>query len=172
MHIENQHFLSQTGREESNNQILPAQFPLHSNKTRKLINSKSILTKQQQQQHTYIMSLEATLTRELNIRFIDARAFATEAKIQLGVEGYPTKAQEEALIAEAMYIFYVRPKEVRDSLVVLKSDLDAVKLSIGSLSSAASTVEMDDASSYTDSSTFTSSTSSSKKGSFRLFRRR
>jgi hypothetical protein len=118
------------------------------------------------------MTIEAALTRELNIRFIDARAFANEAKLQLGVEGgYPTKVQEEALITEAVCIFDVRPKEVRDSLVVLKSELDLVKLHIGSLSSAVPTVQMDDSSDTDTSLTSPISRSSNKKG-FRLFRRR
>jgi hypothetical protein len=121
------------------------------------------------------MNIEATLTRKLNIRFIDARIIANEAKLKLGVDGYPcTKSQEEALIAEAMYIFDEQPKKVRDSLVVLKSDLDSLKLPIDSLSSAASTVAMGGSSSSDDTnSTFTSPTSSSKQqGRFRLFRRR
>jgi hypothetical protein len=40
------------------------------------------------------MTVEALLAREVMIRrFIDARFIATEARIGLGIHGYPTKTQ-------------------------------------------------------------------------------
>ena len=54
------------------------------------------------------MSVESTLTRELDIRFIDARVLTTEAKLNLGIEGYPSLEQTSELIAEATRIFEER----------------------------------------------------------------
>ena len=111
------------------------------------------------------MTIEAILTRKLNIRFIDARAFVTEAKLNLGVEGYPASSQEELLIAEAINIFENRPEDVRKVMHILKSDLDAIKIPIGSLSS----IKSDASCSSEDESV--SSSSSSRRG-LRFFRTR
>ena len=40
-----------------------------------------------------MLSVESLLTRELNLRFIDARMLVTEARITLGIEGYPDRDQ-------------------------------------------------------------------------------
>lgn len=72
------------------------------------------------------MPVEANLTRQLNIRFIDARTLCTEAKVSLGVEGHPADDQEVMLIQEATQIFARRPNEAKTAMRRLKSDLDAV----------------------------------------------
>lgn len=72
------------------------------------------------------MPVEAHLTRQLDIRFIDARTLCTEAKVSLGVEGYPTEDQEGMLIQEAVQIFERRPNEAKTTMRRLKSSLDAV----------------------------------------------
>jgi hypothetical protein len=77
------------------------------------------------------MPIESTLTRELEIRFIDARAIATEAKLNLGIEGYPGCDQEDLLIGEAIAIFHSRPGDVKNVMRRLKSDLEAVKKPTG-----------------------------------------
>ena len=50
-------------------------------------------------------TIEATLTRELGIRFIDARQLATQARLQLGVKGYPSNEMKQELIQLAMEMF-------------------------------------------------------------------
>ena len=73
------------------------------------------------------MSVESILTRQLNIRFIDARALCTEAKLSLGVEGYHSEDQEGPLINEAIRLFTERPAHVKAAMTRLRSDLDAIK---------------------------------------------
>jgi hypothetical protein len=80
------------------------------------------------------MPVEAYLTRQLHIRFIDARTLCTEAKVSLGVEGYPTDDQEGMLIQEAIQIFARHPNETKAAMRRLKSDLDAVTSPAGSAS--------------------------------------
>ena len=80
------------------------------------------------------MPVEAYLTRQLNIRFIDARTLCTEAKVSLGVEGYPTDDQEVMLIQEAIQIFARRPNETKTTMRRLKLNLDAITSPAGSAS--------------------------------------
>ena len=72
-------------------------------------------------------SIEGFLTRELNIRFIDARQITNEAKIALGIEGYPSKSQMRALRHQALAIFETRPSHAKDTMRQLSGELDAVK---------------------------------------------
>jgi hypothetical protein len=51
------------------------------------------------------MSVESYLTRELDIRFIDARSIVNEAKVGLGIVGYPLKEQDKLLKQEAIKIY-------------------------------------------------------------------
>jgi hypothetical protein len=81
------------------------------------------------------MTVEAILTRELEIRFIDARALCNEAKLGLGVDGYPIPEQEDFLVEEATMIFRARPEETQRAMRRLKTNLDAFKSPTGSLSS-------------------------------------
>ena len=80
------------------------------------------------------MPIETILTRQLNIRFIDAKALCNEAKINLGIEGYHRDDQEEALLQEAINVFSERPDEARGVMRRLKSDLDAAKIPKGNSS--------------------------------------
>ena len=114
------------------------------------------------------MTIESILTRELELRFIDARALATEARVSLGIHGYPTQEEEQQVVAEAVSIFERRPSESRRAMQSLKYDLDAVKMPIGSLSSHSADDEI--VSVHSTGSGY-SSTSSASKG-FRLFGRR
>jgi len=145
--------------------------------TKTKIISFSILQNQLEQES--IMTVESLLTRELSIRFIDARKFATEAKLNLGVEGYPSKEQEDLVFAEAINIFRQRPEEVKTALRCLRSELDMVKspflASGSSVAADGSSMGSDDSSGDAgeDQSSITSlslSSLSSKKR-FRLFRR-
>jgi hypothetical protein len=89
--------------------------------------------------HQNSMTVESFLTRELDIRFIDARNIVTEAKINLGVNGYPSKDQERELREEAIKIFQQRPGEAQTTMRRLSADLEAIKIPAGSKSSRAST---------------------------------
>ena len=75
------------------------------------------------------MTVEAILTRELKIRFIDARALVTEAKLILGITGYAQKEQENELIAEAIKVFQAKPKAEQASLQQANDDLESIKSS-------------------------------------------
>jgi hypothetical protein len=77
------------------------------------------------------MTVESILTRELDIRFIDARKIVTEAKISLGMHGYPSKDQESELREEAIKIFQQRPEEAQTTMRRLSADLDAIKIPAG-----------------------------------------
>jgi hypothetical protein len=84
------------------------------------------------------MTIEAFLTRELMIRFIDARYIATEARLSLGIHRYPTKAQEKELQDEALKIFHQKLKCTRDAMQQMSVDLENVKIPTGSLSNRSS----------------------------------
>jgi hypothetical protein len=81
------------------------------------------------------MSVESYLTRELDIRFIDARNIVTEAKVSLGIQGYPSKDQLQELTLESMRLFESRPEAQKISMRRMSSDLESVKIPAGSLSS-------------------------------------
>jgi hypothetical protein len=85
------------------------------------------------QQHVHIiMSVEAYLTRELDIRFIDARSMVNEAKISLGIQGYPTLKQNMQVQREAIKIFEEHPISAKRGMKRLKADLERVKSAGGS----------------------------------------
>jgi hypothetical protein len=84
-----------------------------------------------------IMTVESFLTRELTLRFIDARNIATEAKLNLEILHYPTKDQEQAIREEACRIFASRPKEQRQAMQRMSADLlEAVRIPNASLSTS------------------------------------
>jgi hypothetical protein len=93
------------------------------------------------------MSVESYLTRELDIRFIDARNIVTEAKVSLGIRGYPSKDQLKELTLESMRLFEIRPEAQKTSMRRMSSDLESVKIPVGSLSSRAYDLEDSDGSS-------------------------
>lgn len=73
------------------------------------------------------MTAEAFLTRELGIRFIDARNLITEAKLELGILGYPTKSQVEEIQVAAIKSFFTKTQSEQQAMIRLGEDLDAVK---------------------------------------------
>ena len=87
------------------------------------------------------MSVESALSRQLDIRFIDARAIATEAKLQLGFDGYSGKDQVQNIIEESIRIFENRPKDQRDAMKLLNSRLNSVKRMSGSSSCSGGSVD-------------------------------
>ena len=72
-------------------------------------------------------TIEATLIRELGIRFIDARQLSTQAKLKLGVKGYPSLETKLKCVELAIEIF--NAKSARDQTVMqcLKTGLDSAK---------------------------------------------
>jgi hypothetical protein len=84
------------------------------------------------------MNVESLLTRELEIRFIDARNIVTEAKVSLGIHGYPSKRQAIEVREESIKIFRQRPEETQTAMRRLSADLEAIKIPAGSLNSRAS----------------------------------
>ena len=80
------------------------------------------------------MSIESTLSRELNISFLDARRLAADARVGLGIEGYSSKDQEEDILAESMALFYQSSSEKRRSLRASKTTLENHKISSNSIS--------------------------------------
>jgi hypothetical protein len=76
------------------------------------------------------MSIESLLTRELDIRFIDARFIVTEAKLNLGMQGYTHPGQRQDLHREALRIFEEeRPSRVWSSLWRMNQTLEHAKSS-------------------------------------------
>ena len=73
------------------------------------------------------MSVESYLTRQLNIRFIDARALCNDAKLSLGVQGYHSEDQQAPLIDEAVRLFQQRPEHVKATMTRLRCELDTIK---------------------------------------------
>ena len=84
------------------------------------------------------ISIESVLTRELGIRFIDARQLTAEAKINLNIHGYPNKFQQRLVIIEAINLFHERSPRTRIEMQELKDSLDAYKDSTHSNASGTS----------------------------------
>ena len=77
-------------------------------------------------------SVEAVLKRDLEIQFLDARAIVTEAKLNLGIQGYPSAGQNELIYEECMKVFYNKPVSDQRMMRAHKSDMDIAKASISS----------------------------------------
>ena len=94
------------------------------------------------------MTVESQLTRRLGITFLDARALATEAKLNQGITGYPNKAQVDDLIEEAIRIFRNEPEEYQTACQEKRNSLDNAKNSMHSVASSvcSATERMDDTS--------------------------
>ena len=52
-----------------------------------------------------MVSIESLLTRELDLQFIDARTIAMEARLSLGIEGYPSPDQYDVIRTRAIELF-------------------------------------------------------------------
>ena len=73
------------------------------------------------------MPIEAALTRELEIRFIDARNLVSEAKMKLGIIGYTCDTQEAELLQVATQLFHEQTDDKKSAMRRMKMSLDAVK---------------------------------------------
>ena len=65
------------------------------------------------------MGVESKISRALDIRFIDARAIATEAKLSLGIEGYHEASRDDDIIEVAMRMYnenYTQDRKNRMSI--------------------------------------------------------
>ena len=101
------------------------------------------------------MSIEQLLTRELDIRFIDARELVNEAKLSLGIVGYPTKEQVQSLQEQSILLFDRLPDHQKNSMRRRNGELTAIKSKSLSTSSrtrsmSISTTERDESSSSSD----------------------
>lgn len=122
------------------------------------------------------MSVESFLTRELDIRFIDARNIVSEAKVNLGIHGYPTKHQIDDIRDESLRDFGTRSEDSKSAMKQLKTELEAVKVPRRSLSSGLSEnssnvcLERSTSSSFLGQSTTNSSTTSSSNNTNHSFK--
>jgi hypothetical protein len=116
------------------------------------------------------MTVEAVLTRELEIRFIEARALCNEAKLSLEVDGYPSPEQEVLLVEEAKKMFRARPEDTQRAMIKLKSNLDAVKIPNGSMSSRTRSPSCDGTEEDSEFLSSVSSISSKTSSSSRKFK--
>ena len=83
------------------------------------------------------MTIEATLTRKLNISFLGARSLATEAKLQLGVHGYPSKEMQCRLVHLAEEIFHTKSNDIQQGMLRDRAIIDmAIEINKSSLSSS------------------------------------
>ena len=78
------------------------------------------------------MSVESIITRELDIRFIDARHMVAEAKMKMGIQGYPTEQQKAALKNEVIKIFRQCPLQEQVAMVRMSTELESLKQGIAS----------------------------------------
>ncbi len=76
------------------------------------------------------------MSRDLDLRFIDARDIAAEARIVLGIQGYPSKDQAPLILDEAIRIFHSKSDKEQHHLRQMNWELEAIKLSAGSQSSS------------------------------------
>jgi hypothetical protein len=115
-----------------------------------------------------MVSIESMLTRQLDLRFIDARILATEARIALGIEGYPSKDDVELIVAEAVNIFQQKSQEEQKSMQELHWNLKAMKFPNRTMSRGESmdSTPSDHHSSVTSSSSSLSTKMSGRRNSF------
>lgn len=78
---------------------------------------------------TYNTNVESLLARHLKIRFIDARTLATEAKLNLGINGYVSNSDDiERVFLESVKIFNNdRTDKDKHAMQTLKNTLDTIK---------------------------------------------
>ena len=72
-------------------------------------------------------TIESTLIRDLGICFIDARRLSTEAKLKLGVKGYPSVETKLKCVELAIEIFNAKSSQERNALRQMKVGLDSAK---------------------------------------------
>ena len=115
-------------------------------------------------------SIESMLTRQLDLRFIDARTLATEARIALGIEGYPAKEDINTIVAKAVHIFQQKSLDEQQSMQRLHWNLEAIKFPNGAMSIGESVDSASDHASV-DSSSLSSDVSGRRSVIRSLFRR-
>ena len=75
--------------------------------------------------------VESSVSRELEIRFLDAKAIVTDAKLNLGIAGYPSERQALHIQREAVRIFANEKSETeRLHMRLLHHKLNRVKSAI------------------------------------------
>ena len=97
------------------------------------------------------MGVESKISVALDIRFIDARAIATEAKLNLGIEGYHDKSRDDEIVNEAMRVYRESlSSDTRTKMAIQHYNLERVKqhsrnpnMRAGRSSSLASSVSSD-----------------------------
>ena len=115
--------------------------------------------------------VESKLSRELGIGFIDARTIVTEAKLDVGNEGYYSDNQKMLILQESLNIFQRTPNTHKIAMKELQSRLTAIKnknsSGSGSTTSSSNTEFASTTTSVGRDDTFrsTSSSSSSKRSS-------
>lgn len=72
------------------------------------------------------MSIEASLTRDLNIRFIDAKEITNEARVRCGIQGYPTREQQRVIVSQALKIFEQKSEEEKACLRRMNADMELI----------------------------------------------
>ena len=72
-------------------------------------------------------SAEISITRKLQLTYIDARSLINEARITLGIIGYLNDDQRALVEEEAIKIFHSKPRQERQRLQKTKSDFDEFK---------------------------------------------
>jgi hypothetical protein len=72
-------------------------------------------------------SLASTLTRELDIRFIDARRMVNEAKSNLGILGYPEEGDERRICRETRHFFKCQSQSSKERMWRLSATFEAIK---------------------------------------------
>lgn len=112
--------------------------------------------------------VESLLVRELDLRFIDARDIAAEARIALAIEGYPTKDQASMILDEAIRIFQSKPDKEQNHMRRMNLELEAIKTSAGSQSGWDC---MDSSSSQMMASSEHSMSKNNRRGIMSVFRR-
>jgi hypothetical protein len=111
------------------------------------------------------MTVEAAVTRALDISFLDARKLTTLAKLNIGITGYPNAMQSEMLLKEVKRIFRKElPKEERRRMRRNNVNLVNAK-NIDDVSSSSSTQSVSSASASASAGTISlcSSTSCSTR---------
>jgi hypothetical protein len=120
------------------------------------------------------MTVEHELTRELDIRFIDARSIVNEAKLILSIHGYTTKEEDVNIRQVALHIFDQCPESSKRTMRSLSADLEAAKFSGGSVCSSKEFSDADSCDSLALSDEMSSSTGAFRekvRSMFRLDRR-
>jgi phosphoribosylformylglycinamidine (FGAM) synthase-like amidotransferase family enzyme len=109
--------------------------------------------------------MEGHLSRQLDIRFIDARELVNEAKLALGITGYASKDQEPLVMQHALHMFENLPKTEQEKMHQMNGTLMTIK-SIHSQNSSISGMMMHGAEDTTDCSVASHCTrkSGSRKG--------